>query len=672
MRTAVALAAPLSLLATAWPAVLIAGGMPDSIAIVRAIEREIVVAFAPVARDAAGAIAFDRAHLALVSTPDSATAVAALAALARDPAVAWAEPNRVREACVSGYSRVSEAPTSPGQTAATTGLAAWHPDDPLYRDGRQWGLGAIGAPSAWVVSRCDPATVLAIADTGMDPAHPDLAWGPGSLGSRIVHAINVTGEPPGAWADEYGHGTPVAGVAVALANNGATFDSLGIAGVAGGDGALNPGARVMPVRITRSGTGLASSFDIAAAIVHAVARGARVVNVSFAGRYPSALERAALLHAIARGCLVVAAIGNRGASAPEAPMYPAAYAADGLCLAVGAMGADGARAVFSSYGPGLDLIAPGVDVWTTFMTYPSAAGAAYPGYVRASGTSFAAPFASGAAALLASARPDLDGSDLRALLRESARDAGEGGPDRETGRGVLDAGAGLAAVGPGAVLLHDEVPATAFRALGEDTLVVGEGGPGTLDRYVGARRAVRFEATASVAIPDSFAAAARVWPRIAGTFALRGDFRQPYFVPWAEVAARDGRSVTLRGHLFRIADEAGDDAWVPLAPDQIRFGYTVLGPRAEPRVEVAEPASVRLAAAPNPFRDRVRLRGLPGAAVAIVDLAGRRVCEARLDAEGVWVWDGRDASGRELAPGLYLARGPAPAGGRATRLVRVR
>src|SRR5207249_10248270 len=125
----------------------------------------------------------------------------------------------------------------------------------------------------------------------------------------------------------------------------------------------------------------------------------------------------AMRYAIADGCLVVAAGGNRGATAPRDPIYPAAYAADALCLQVGASDAWDRRAVFSSYGPGLDLVAPGVDVWTTFMTYPSAAGATYPGYVAVSGTSFAAPFATGVAGLLAAARPELAADDLRQLMR---------------------------------------------------------------------------------------------------------------------------------------------------------------------------------------------------------------------------------------------------------------
>lgn len=625
----------------------------------RAIEREIVVMLA----GASGA--FDPGRVRLVTARDAVEAAAALEAFARDPAVAWAEPNQVREPCVWS---LDASPARRAGVATVPDDGLWHPDDPLYRDGRQWGPAAIAAPAAWMRSRGDPAVIVAIADTGLDPSHPDLTAGGVA---RLAHPINVTGEPVTAWEDVYGHGTPVAGIAVARANNGATFDSLGIAGIAGGDGADNPGVRIMPIRITRGTSGLASSFDIAGAIVHAVACGARVLNLSFAGRHPSALERAALEHAIARGCLVVTAIGNRGASTPELPLYPAAYAADGLCLAVGAIGPDGARAAFSSYGPGLDLLAPGVDVWTTFMTYPSAAGASYPGYVRGSGTSFAAPFAAGAAALLAAARPALDASDLRALLRGAARDVGAEGPDRETGWGTLDAAAALARVGGEVAIVHDEVAATALRTLATDTLVVPAPGPGTLTRWVGAHRATCVEAIARIAIPDSLADPVQVWPRVAGTFAMRSDFRPPYVVPWAEVAGRDGRWVTLRGHLFRIEGDHGDDGWVPLPPDQIRIGYTLIGRRVPPAAAAAVERPRPLDAAPNPFRHVVRLRGTPGAAVAIYDVAGRRCGQGRLDSEGIWVWNGRDASGHELPAGLYFARSGLDAA-RTTRLVRIR
>jgi subtilisin family serine protease len=101
------------------------------------------------------------------------------------------------------------------------------------------------------------------------------------------------------------------------------------------------------------------------------------------------------------------------------------------------------RTVFSSYGPGLDVLAPGVDIWTTFMTYPSLAGASYPGYLSDAGTSFATPFVTGTVGLLAGLRRDLDAGDYQSIIRLSADDVGTPGPDAETGWGRLNAQAAL-------------------------------------------------------------------------------------------------------------------------------------------------------------------------------------------------------------------------------------
>src|SRR5206468_5777323 len=151
---------------------------------------------------------------------------------------------------------------------------------------------------------------------------------------RILGAINVTTDP--AWADSFGHGTPVAGVMAARTNEGAHFDSLGIAGVCGGDGGANPGCRLVPIKITTGHSGTATSFDIARAILYATRVGARAMNLSFVGGGPSRLERLAMQEAITHGCIVVAAAGNRGYFDGPLPQYPAAYAADGLGIQVGA------------------------------------------------------------------------------------------------------------------------------------------------------------------------------------------------------------------------------------------------------------------------------------------------------------------------------------------------
>jgi len=576
----------------------------------------------------------DPARTFLVASDDATADAARLAA--RDD-VAWAEPLRER-------------------TAAA--LPAGAPDDPLLRDTRQWGLwnagpsgtyggtpGAdVNAIAAWRRGTGAESVRLAIADTGVDPGHPDLAAMLAS-GPRLTDGIDLASSDPSTWADSTGHGTAVAGVMAAFTNDGPHFDSLGVAGVCGGDGHGNPGCRLVPIRIARVST--ATSWTIARAILHATAAGARALNLSFAGGGPSTLEREALHHAITRGCVIVAAAGNGG---DARPMYPAAYAADGLCIAVGASDPHDRRAGFSSYGPWIDLVAPGVDVWTTFPTYPTANGTRLPGYVAASGTSFAAPFVTGAVGLLAAARPRLADTDFQQLLRATAVDVGAPGVDEETGHGRLDLAAALAAVGPGMVLWHDEVPATTIAFGDTGTLVVVEPGFGAM-RAGTWRRARIVEVRASVTLPDSFADGARAWPRIAGTMAVRGGFRLPYVVPWCEVAGDGPRRFTLRGWLYRDESDglAEPDRWLPLPPDQARFGFTVLGlRRARPRAD----APSRPAASPNPFRGGVRLGG--AGTLTVRDVAGRQVRKLDPGASVSAWWDGRDDAGRRLPAGLYF------------------
>jgi subtilisin family serine protease len=610
----------------------------------------------------------------LLAAPDSAAAESALRALATHPDVVWAERNLVREPALEHLE-----PIPPFRAPATGGF----PDDPLFVAGLQWGLENRGAASpagglagadiaaraAWRRSTGSATVKLAVADTGIDPGHPEFRTVAGY--GRIESPINVTDDPDTAWRDTYGHGTPVTGVMAATTGDGARLDTLGVAGVCGGDGGTNPGCAIVPVKITRGDGGGATSFDIARGILHAVRAGARAVNLSFAGSGPSRLEREALHHAIVRGCAVVAAAGNRGASAPRAPQYPAAYAADGLCIQAGASDAWDRRAAFSSYGPGLDVLAPGAGVWTTYMTYPSAAGSSYGGYVAGSGTSFAAPFVTGVVGLLAAARPELGDTDFQRLLQAGARDLGAVGPDETTGWGRLDADATLALVGPGTGVWHDEVAASEWIERDRDTLAVGEDGPGDLAAGVFAG-ALRIESRATVAVPDSFLPGWRVWPRVGGTMCVRGDFQLPHFAPAAALVARSPRSFTLAGWSYRIDRDDGP-RHVPLPPDQARFGFTVIGPVARPAAAPAPAAAVPpLVVAPNPFRGSTRVHAPPGARVEVFDAAGRRVRRLAADGSvGPRRWDGADDAGRPVPQGLYVVRARWAGGETRSRVVRI-
>ena len=648
-------------------------------------------------------LALDR--IVLLAAADPAAADAARSALVAAGLADWAEPLALREASdapapavrprvPAGFAPpgLPARPRAAGAPFAATLLDSM-PDESLFRDTHQWGLwnpGAAGgavyggavradvhALEGWQLSVGADALRLAVADTGIDPAQPELGGALRDGTPRIVDALNVTGEPVPAVTDSFGHGTPVAGVMASRTNDGPHFSGQGVAGVCGGDGATTDGCRIVPIKIAPGHSGEATSFDIAAAAVHATDVGARAMNLSFAGPTSSRVERLALTYAITNGCVVVVAAGNNGNHAnPDQAMYPGAYSVDGLCIEVGASDWNDARAAFSSYGPGVDLVAPGSNIWTTFMTYPSYYGATYDGYVAAAGTSFAAPFVTGAVGLLAAVRPELTDDDFQHVLRESAHDVGAPGVDAQTGWGRLDLGAALAAVAPGIGIWHDEVAAqSVVPDTAAATLVIGESGPGTLDRYAGAVYARRYAALATVTLPDSFADSARVWVRVGGTMAVRGDYRMPYFTPSAQVVARTARTFTLRGWIYRADEDSCancDDAWIPLPPEYARFGFTAIGKVRPGAAAVAGPPARpgTLAAGPSPFRDVLRVRAPGPGRIAVLDATGR-VVRSFATTGGDVRWDGRRDDGRTAPPGLYFVRWQDRSETRTARVVRL-
>jgi len=311
-----------------------------------------------------------------ISVP-AARAGASLEVLNLDPAVRYAEAN----------------------ARATATL--W-PDDPGWP--LQWGPQKIGAPQAWDVTQGSATTIIALVDSGVTLAHEDLAgrlWSnPGEIpangadddgngkvddvwGWHFFHVWDgqdFVPEENNQVADDYGHGTHVAGIAGAGTDNG-----LGIAGLAGE-------SRLMAVKVLDE-YGLGWYFDIAQGIVYAVDNGAAVVNLSLGGQASSQALQDAVDYARDHGAVVVAASGNDGGPV----YYPAAC--QGV-LAVAATGRADERASFSNYGPQVDVAAPGVDIYSTWPWVG--------GYVTKSGTSMATPHVSGVAALLLSLQPAPD------------------------------------------------------------------------------------------------------------------------------------------------------------------------------------------------------------------------------------------------------------------------
>jgi thermitase len=237
-----------------------------------------------------------------------------------------------------------------------------NPNDPNYAS--QWALSAINAPAIWAqIPEDTPTVTVAVVDTGICPAHEDLA-------GRIVAGWDFI-EKDAVPQDANGHGCFVSGLIAANMNNG-----VGIAGVA-------PNANIMPLRVLDA-NGNGSDSNVAAAIVYAANHGAQVINLSLGGSYPSLAMENAVNYAVAKGVSVVAAAGNSGTLGA---LYPAKYPA---AIAVGSLDSNLQHSSFSNYGSDIDIWAPGGNIMSTKLSG---------GYGTGSGTSFAAPYVAGAKAI---------------------------------------------------------------------------------------------------------------------------------------------------------------------------------------------------------------------------------------------------------------------------------
>lgn len=280
------------------------------------------------------------------------------------------------------------------------------PSDDPYRP-QLWGLGALDAERAWLGSRGE-GVVVAVLDTGVAAAHPDLAGRvlPGHDTVRGDRLPDRTGR-----TDPEGHGTHVAGIVAATAGN-----RTGVAGIA-------PGSSVLPVRVLdRWGGGW--DADIATGIVWAADHGADVISLSLGGPEQNQVLAGAVSYAQSKDVLVVAAVGNHRRDGNEV-QYPAAFPG---VLGVAALQPDRAVATYSGTGSHVDVAAPGSGV---VSTVPG-------GYESLDGTSMATPYVAGAAALLLSASGGtMTAVDLADALSGSATDLPPSGRDSGSGAGLV-------------------------------------------------------------------------------------------------------------------------------------------------------------------------------------------------------------------------------------------
>ena len=274
-----------------------------------------------------------------------------------------------------------------------------------------WGIDRIDAEMIWPTGNNADAVKVAVIDTGISASHPDLA-------ANIKGGVNTINSKK-SWNDDNGHGSHVAGTVGALNN------TAGVVGAA-------PLVNLYAVKVlNRNGSGWIS--DIIEGIQWAVNNGMQVANMSFGGSSDVQSMHDALIAAYNAGVVLVAATGNSGGGVGSPAACPEV-------IAVSATDSSNSLASFSSFGPEVDLAAPGVSIYSTYK------GSSY---ATLSGTSMAAPHVTGSAALVLN-NPvdplydtDLDGAwdpaEVQQKLQDTATNLGDLGFDNLFGWGLVNA-----------------------------------------------------------------------------------------------------------------------------------------------------------------------------------------------------------------------------------------
>jgi serine protease len=381
---------------------------PDQIA---AIERDLGIHLVLV-DDTASTTKLYRAHV------DADREATTLAALAQRAEVEIAEPDSEMQLSPDEQDQELDAPVAPAHEG--------FPNDPQYA--LQWHLRQIGMPAAWKLADGNQV-VVAVLDTGVAyENYKQFTLLPDLVGLTFVDPYDFVGNSTHA-NDDHGHGSHVTGTIAQATNNG-----IGVAGVA-----LN--VKIMPLKVL-SGSGSGSVAGIADAIRYAADHGAKVINMSLGGAFPSKVLKKAVAYAHDKGVTVVCAAGNESRNKVG---YPAAYPG---AIAVSATQNDEAITFYSNYGKDIDIAAPGGNTRedknggvlqnTIVIGDPTRNG--YFGYM---GTSMASPHVAGVAALVVGegvTDPDM----VEKILKDSARKpTNQQFSTERYGAGIIDAPAAI-------------------------------------------------------------------------------------------------------------------------------------------------------------------------------------------------------------------------------------
>jgi len=265
-----------------------------------------------------------------------------------------------------------------------------------------WGIQKIRAPEVWATGNKGTGIKVAILDTGIDIKHPDL---------KVVGGVSYVWYTLGNYNDDNGHGTHCAGIVAALDNG------IGVVGVA-------PEAALYAVKVLDMyGSGYLS--DVNYGIEWCITYGMQVISMSFGSASDSISLHQECDKAYNSGIVLVAAAGNSGPG-ENTIAYPAKYSS---VIAVGATDSNDVVASFSSRGPELSVVAPGVNIYSTYKGST---------YKTLSGTSMACPHVTGTVALILRKAAHTP-AEVRGILQKTAVDLGPTGWDSAYGYGRIDA-----------------------------------------------------------------------------------------------------------------------------------------------------------------------------------------------------------------------------------------
>ena len=325
-----------------------------------------------------------------------------------------------------------------------------------------WSLQRILLDQMWGQATGKGVTV-AVIDTGVDSSNPQLRDAMASGSKSFVDGSGTQ--------DLEGHGTRVAGIIAARPIKGTGFEGIA------------PAAKILSFRYAGGENKKGDAGTMSKAIRAAIAARADIINISSdtANKRTDPTLESAVTAAVNSGALVVAAAGNDGADGKSADTYPAAY--QGV-LAVAASDRNDERAYFSQAGDFVDVAAPGVDM---VSTVPKG------GQCTADGTSFAAPYVAGVAALLKEKHSDWTADQIATRIEETAQRPGRG-PNRYIGWGVID---------PVAALSDDSTPGASPTP--DPAVKSGSGGVVPMAVTMGESEAERERRTAIYVLGTGFA-----------------------------------------------------------------------------------------------------------------------------------------------------------------------